>query len=152
MKPTAIAFVLTCSAAAATAQLPDQLLRCRALADAATRLACYDALAVATDPAAPRTTSPAPPAPAAPADFGLPRPAAETAGQEVRSRVAPGFDGWKGSTRIALENGQVWEVVDGSSGYVGPGNRKVVVRRGALGSYRMEFEGSNNSPSVRRIR
>lgn len=147
--PVALALL---SALPAAAQ-DDALQRCRGVADAAARLACYDAIPLRS---APRTAPAVAPAPAparvaAPADrFGLPeKPAAD--GQSIVSAVAAGFDGWGPSSRIRLENGQVWEVTDSSSGTVGAANRRVTVRRGALGSYWLEFEGMNKSPRVRRV-
>lgn len=131
-------------AGAVAAQTDDPLQRCRSIQDPSTRLSCYDAIAL---PAI-KQTAPS----AAPATFGLPDRSPATEAQYVESTVLPNFTGWKGSTRISLENGQVWEVVDGSSGSVGPDNRRIVVRRGALGSYRIEFEGLNISPTVRRVK
>lgn len=127
------------------AQAQDSALRqCRVLPDAAARLSCYDAIPLAA--ARPAAVQ------AAPAGFGFPEPAGTAATQTVQSAVGADFTGWRGRTQITLENGQVWEVVDGSLGAVGPANRKVVVRRAAFGSYRMEFEGLNNAPTVRRVK
>jgi hypothetical protein len=46
----------------------------------------------------------------------------------------------------------VWQVSDDSSLYLGRDNPKVTVRRGAFGSFFMDFEHENRSPRVRRIR
>ena len=118
----------------------DPYQHCRKIVEPMARLACYDA----TAPVDPRV-----PAGRASANFGLPERNTETV---IHSAVSADFSGWKSNTRITLENGQVWQVVDGSTGYVGPANRKVVVRRAALGSYRIKFEGLNKSPTVRRIK
>lgn len=116
------------------------LLRCRAISDAATRLACYDAMT----PAEPTTATQA-------NRFGLPtaRPA-ETV-QAVDSHIHGRFTGWSARTRFNLANGQVWEVTDGSTGVYDLMNPRVHVRRGALGSFYLEIEGQNRSPNVRRV-
>lgn len=134
------------------------LQRCRAMAEPAARLACYDALADAPAPPRPPAAAAAPVRPAAavaaaapkPADsFGLPRPASEP--EEVRSAVGAGFDGWGPNRHIRLDNGQVWQIIDGSSVVLPPGARKVAVKRGALGSFYLDFEGLKTSPRVRRV-
>jgi hypothetical protein len=71
------------------------LARCRGFADAAARLACYDA--------------------------------------------------------IPLANGQVWQIADGSARFMSLDNPKVTIRRGALGSFFLDFENDNRSPRVRRV-
>jgi len=135
--------------------------KCRHVADATARLACYDAIPyVAAPVAGPASAPPAATRPAEPASaprsalerFGLvARPPAEDL-QSITSSVNADFFGWGPNERIRLDNGQVWEVIDGSTGSVGPANRKVTIRRGALGSFFLEFEGLNSSPRVRRIR
>jgi len=134
--------VMTCSPA--FAQDPG-LQKCRAMSDSAQRLACYDALPVA---------APAPPA--APARSPLARFGFEDRPQgdelaAAQSHVAGRYDGWGPRSLIRLANGQVWEVIDGSSGWVGANNPKVTVRRGVMDSFFLEFEGLNASPRVRRI-
>ena len=142
--------------------------KCRRVADAVERLACYDAIphpvappvrpSSAAHTAEQRASASAPaaaPARVSPpgADtFGLPSRARTQELQSIRSTVGADFFGWGPTERIRLENGQVWEVLDGSSGTVGPVNRQVTVRRGALGSFFLEFEGLNISPRVRRLR
>jgi hypothetical protein len=54
-------------------------------------------------------------------------------------------------TRIRLDNGQVWEVIDGIGAAVGPDQREVTVRRGAMGSFFLDFAGTNHSARVRRV-
>jgi hypothetical protein len=137
------------------------LQRCRAITDTGARLACYDALAdtpAATQPTAPaagamQATAVAAAAPVAaqrtPDGFGLPQRATEP--QELRSRVGAGFAGWGPNSRIRLENGQVWQVIDGSSVSLPERARAVTVRRGLLGAYHLEFEGLNTAPKVRRV-
>jgi hypothetical protein len=135
--------------------------RCRHVVDATARLACYDAIpygaappagAASASPAATRPASQASAARPAPDRFGLVARHATEELQSITSAVGADFFGWGPNERIQLENGQVWEVVDGSAGSVGPAQRKVTVRRGALGSFFLDFEGLNISPRVRRIR
>lgn len=147
----------------ALASLPvpaqDGLQRCRAMSDGAARLACYDALAdaaraAAAAPAALATpaaaTAPAP-SRTAEATFGLPETRRPDAVDAVNSTVGPRFSGWGPNSRIRLANGQVWQVTDGTSVELPEGPRKVSVKRGALGSYYLDFEGLNTSPRVRRV-
>jgi len=177
----------------------EALQRCPRIAEAAARLACYDAalppVAIpanvpatvpvpvpvpvpATAPiAAPITVPTAAPvtAPVTAAAAGIasaattvaspgasptPSPAPDRFGLPARARSEPvsidssvsaDFQGWDPNTRIRLSNGQVWQVIDGSSGALRPGQRKVTVTRGALGSFFLEFEGLNRSPRVRRV-
>ena len=139
------------------------LLRCRAIADPASRLACYDMLVVPgapskAAPAASRFGLPAAPAPAAPAaaptpdKFGMEFRTPETMLDAIDSTIPGRFEGWEPKETIRLANGQVWQVADGSSGYVrAMQDAKVRVRRGALGAFYLEIEGTNRSPRVRRL-
>jgi hypothetical protein len=156
-----LALALALAAAPALALAPADLLRCRALGDDRARLACYDALPVPAPAAAAQVSPPAAapaalPAlraatsPAAPeADFG--RPAVVSGPQYIESRIDGPFEGWDRHTRIRLANGQVWQVTDGTQVTLRLRDPVVRVRRGALGSFLMEFEGSNRSVRVRRV-
>lgn len=142
----------------------DGLQRCRALTDNAARLACYDALADA-----PRTATPAAvvqpaqpyaaaaaapaakPAPTGEAVFGLPEARRPDAVESVESSVAASFSGWGPNSRIRLANGQVWQVIDGTSVVLPEGARKVTVKRGVLSSFYLDIEGLRTSPRVRRV-
>jgi hypothetical protein len=148
---------------AATSALADEadLLRCRAISDAAARLACYDAIAVPTGAPAPPTAARAP-APATPATPATPAsPARDQFGLEHRQEIAkveaiestiPGrFEGWRANERIRFANGQVWQIADDSRGTHWIENPKVRVRRGALGAFYLEIEGTNRSPRVQRL-
>lgn len=151
---------------------------CRTLADAAPRLACYDAIgrpaaAPAASSPAVATTAKAAPAPAtapaaaapptaavvsqqpaalaAPADFGLERRNAAVAEPEVRSQVRGRFEGWHQRTRIALVNGQVWEVTDTSRAAYWLDSPSVRVRRNDFGGYSMEIDGVARVLRVKRV-
>ncbi len=152
--------------AQALAQDASSLRQCRALADMAARLACYDAIplpsvpAVSAVPATPAPAArpamplavpvtPAAPAPAPETQFGLPAPADRVL--ELVTRYDGLFEGWRPDERIRLANGQVWRVVDGSSGVYNLNNPKVTIRRGALGRFVLDIEGANKTPTVRRV-
>lgn len=126
------------------------MFRCRGLAEAAARLACYDALplpsvAVKAAPAVAAI------APQTPAQFGLESKTAKTELGAIESRIVGRFEGWSAGSRIKFENGQVWQVSDDSSRYLDLNNPKIVVRRGALGVFYLEIDGTNHSPKVRRL-
>jgi hypothetical protein len=170
VRSLALLLLLAAPAAGAWAADDAALLRCRALSDAAARLACYDALPVQS--AAPLRTAPAAAAgpapaaapaavtpPAAPAAAVATAPAAaQRFGQESRdepqsitSQIAGVFEGWGPNTRIKLANGQVWQVTDGSEGLYHLQSPKVTVRRALLGGFQLEIEGAKRSPRVRRV-
>lgn len=136
------------------------ILRCRAINDPAARLACYDALAV------PSTTGKATPSPAqatpaaqpasrpaqTPEQFGLEHRKPEVVVDAIESTLPGSFDGWGPKANFRLANGQVWQVADDSSGSTRTiENPKVRIRRGALGAFYLEIEGTNRSPRVRRL-
>lgn len=114
------------------------ILQCRALGDAASRLACYDRIPVGTPDQ----------------HFGMePVKRKEAVPQSIDSSIEGDFDGWEPGAQIRLANGQVWRVVDGSSAVLSPmKNPKVRVRRNLLGTMFLEIEGTNNSPKVNRVR
>ena len=116
------------------------LHRCRALADAPARLACYDALPLAAAPAAPATGA---------ATFGMETRQPEVAA--ITTHIEGRFEGWQPGSRIRLANGQLWQVSDGSTGVYDLTNPKVTLRRGALSGFWLEIEGANRSPRVRRV-
>jgi hypothetical protein len=158
------------------AEASDSALRtCRAVADKTARLACYDALPLAAATAAPAAPAAAPassvapsavvaaaapaaaPAvvPAAPAkasetNFGLEaQRAAET--QQIASRITGIFEGWSANSRITLANGQVWQVIDGTSASYYLKDPKVTIARAAMGSFRLEIDGARQAPRVKRV-
>lgn len=141
--------------AATTSALADDaaLLRCRAIQDGPARLACYDAIAV---PAAPKAAAKAPATAAAPAassreQFGFEHKQEILKVEAIESTIPGRFEGWRANENIRLANGQVWQVVDDSRASHWIENPKVRVRRGALGAFYLEIEGTNRSPRVRRL-
>lgn len=161
------------AAAQATDGLSRDLARCRAVADAAERLKCYDLIApragaVAATGSPTGTASAAgamaagsgtasPPAPAgsapavAAARFGLEHLSMPGASDEVRSSIPGRFTGWEAKTRWRLANGQVWQVADGSRAYYQLESPAVRITRGALGSFFMEISGVSHAVPVRRV-
>jgi hypothetical protein len=139
-------------------------LRCRGIADGAARLACYDAVpatpvtaakpavpaASASTPAATATATPAPAA-ASGQRFGMPVIVPDAEVNRIESRLTGKLEGWGPYTRFRLENGQVWQVNDDTSRMLDLDKPKVAIRRGALGVFYMEFEGTNYSPRVKRL-
>ena len=177
MKLRILGAAIALAAPAAHAVDDAAFARCRGIADTAARLACYDALPLV--PAAPMSApsrpaaasnaapAPAPRAPSAAAAAPVAAPpapasAAQNFGMEekiaagslpptMESHIPGHFEGWGPGARIKLANGQVWQVVDGTSAFFNRDNPKVVVRRGMMGGFFLEIENSNRSPRVRRI-
>lgn len=154
-----ILLVLLAVSASATAAHAD-LLRCRTIADAAQRVACYDAIPVATTPtpaaAAPAkaVTTSAPTLTAGADNFGLSarqlRPSGEP--DEIHSTLLGRIDGWGPTTQFRLANGQIWRVSDDSTGNVPEiDHPHITISRNALGTLFLEIEGSKQAPRVRRL-
>jgi hypothetical protein len=139
-------FLLLALAASATAMTDTPLQRCRALTDDRARLACYDALPIGT--ASPPATTAAKPADAA--SFGLPAPAAPA--EEMRSRIAGRFDGWEAKTVLRLENGQHWQITDGSRTAYSLESPHVRITPSAFGGFVMDIEGVSQRARVRRVK
>ena len=118
--------------------------RCREQSEATARLACYDAIPIAPRPAVHAASSPQ-----VLAEFG--RRTAAAAVAAIVSSVPDDFEGWRANGPIRLDNGQVWQVTDDSAVSMDRRRRKVTVRRGAMGTYFLDFEDSNHSPRVKRI-
>jgi len=148
------------------------LLRCRALADAPAKLACYEAIPVGTAAPAPAQVPARPPAAvalevaptvgsaaapaaaAADATFGLTASQMRKADQKdsVESTLVGTFSGWNPGTTFRLANGQTWRVADDSSASLYAREApKVAVKRNFIGTYFLEVEGVNQAPRVRRV-
>lgn len=134
------------------------ILRCRAIKESAARLSCYDALAVPSSPAAspsasPSTSPSASRAPAAPKppEFGFEHKQEILKVEAVESTLPGRFEGWQPNEKLRLANGQVWQVVDDSKASLWIENPKVRVRRGVMGVFYLEIEGTNRSPRVKRL-
>lgn len=164
MKKLPVLFLLMATGGAMAAD-DAALLRCRAVAEASARLACYDAIparaasAAATAPvAAPAARVAAPaaaPAPAMNQAFELQstvrKQAQEASNTTLASTIVGKFEGWDRGTLIKLSNGQVWRVEDDSSEVVYLDSPKATLRLGALGAVYIEIEGARGAPRVRRV-
>jgi hypothetical protein len=146
MRVVLLPLLLFCAAALAD---DAGILRCRAIAESGARLACYDALVVGagtkagSPQAKPRETV---------EQFGVAQKDRETPLEAIESTIPGHFEGWNGNERLRLANGQVWQVVDDSKGFHSIDNPKVRIRRGLLGAYYLEIEGTNRSPRVQRVK
>lgn len=171
MKALVLLLAVSGSALAADADL----LRCRAIADVAGRVACYDAIPVATAQpatagaaaaavppvAATTTATPAVAMAAAPAPAAAPATNFGLSATQMRKADEPNFiestllgriDGWSASTQFRLANGQIWRVADDSVGSVTEiENPKVKITRNGIGTMFLEIEGSTQAPRVRRV-
>jgi hypothetical protein len=133
------------------------LARCRAIADNAARLACYDALPLQ----GPEAKSDAQPPGATTTDsrprftaeeFGLEeRIITQTGPKEINSQVAGKFEGWAPNSIIRLINGQVWRVTDVTSRFYDLDSPKVTITRGLLGAFYFNVEGDNRTVQVKRV-
>jgi len=85
-------------------------------------------------------------------EFGLEHQSATAKLEQIVSRVPGVFRGWEPKGKITLENGQVWQVTDGSRGSYQLDNPVVTVERGAFGTFLLRIEGVNRSPKVKRLK
>jgi hypothetical protein len=140
--------LLMCVSGAALAD-DTAVLTCRALPDAASRLACYDAMPVGqARSAAPSNLR------AAVSDFGREtiKKKPDALPTAIDSTIPGDFDGWGPNARIKLANGQVWRVVDDSSAVLPRrANTKVRIGRNLFGTLFLTVEGTNQSAKVRRV-
>ena len=80
-------------------------------------------------------------------------PAASAGTFPLTAHIVGQFHGWSGSTRVTLDNGQVWEQMDDATVTAGRmTNPKVTITRGLLNSFYMSVEGVNDSVLVKRIK
>jgi len=166
--PASIFCVLLLLGSSATYANDTALARCRTLSDAAPRLACYDAIGlvpkmIPSEP--PKMVIPDVPKVSlveGPSLFRADKPTAALFGMEqqvqknqvekIESTIAGRFEGWVAKGTVELTNGQVWQVTDGSRATLEFMNPKVAIRRGFMGAFYLEIEGTNQSPRVKRIK
>jgi hypothetical protein len=141
-RPLKLFAVLLLGAGAAQAADSD-VAQCRTIKNDASRLACYDAMTLGAAPAAPTRK-------ALEQSFGL---AEKRVGLDAIESTIPGkFEGWSPNEQITLANGQVWKVIDDSTGVVYGSDLKVTIERSAFGSTMMVIQGTTKAPKVKRIR
>ena len=140
--PTTLSLTLL---TAATMALADDAViqRCRELSEPTRRLACYDAITVPTKGVLQPRQSPD--------HFGMERQPLRNEADALESQILGRFDGWSPKARIELANGQIWQISDDSNAVLTLLDPKVVVRRGALGAFYLDIEGTNRLPRVKRV-
>lgn len=143
---TSFALLLALASVAVSAQGID-MQRCRGMADDRARLACYDALAAGAGESAQ-------PALAAKSGttFGLDMQLRKTEPDAIESQLTGLVEGWGPRGLFKLANGQVWQVIDGSSAVLYLKDPKVRIRRGVMGTFVLEIEGTNETARVNRLR
>lgn len=142
--------------AGAAASADTALAQCAAIADASTRLACYDTLAgrSADAPvAAPARPAEAPAPPAAPGDFGLPKKVPSGERPRITARIAGPLKEWKPGTLFKLDNGQVWKAVGDDAGYYPgiPDDAEVTITQSFFGGYWLEIAAIGRKVRVKRV-
>lgn len=165
MRPSLFALLLS-PTLALSEPVEAELYRCARLPEASARLSCYDALAAALQSkrqaprpaqALPETERSGSASAASPTEaqkieaFGAPMVAAKDQLSAIESHIEGRVDGWQAGTVFQLGNGQRWMVADGSRATLELRNPKVVIRRAAMGTFRIEFEGSNQTARVKRL-
>ena len=139
---------------AAAADQPD-VVKCRSIAAAEARLACYDRIVDRLQASPQGGSSQAPAAAAAGvrprAEFGLEDRARSALPEEMRSNIEGAIDGWEPTTRFRLANGQVWQVVDGTRGAYLLRSPAVRITRGVMGNFFLQIAGVNQAIGVRRV-
>jgi hypothetical protein len=170
-------FLVLSVAQAAGAELPDELIDCRALSSAVARLDCYDQLVDAGIASTNQTTGPRAAEEPAPATAITTAPNAQTradisqedlfgkneaeirksvqqvAGTEIEhieARVTKVRTSGTGKAVITLDNGQVWIQIDSSRARLS-GDDKVTIRRASLGSFMLYSESTKTTMRVKRI-
>jgi hypothetical protein len=146
-----------------------EVAKCADIADSAERLKCFDAAmprakSALAAPAAETPTksllewfgfSRPPPPTTKPEEFGKPPPE-PTEISEITSDVLEFARTPYGKVLFVLENGQVWRQLDSDGTVVQDPQRgktmKVLIERGALGSYNLTIEGRNGLIKVRRLK
>lgn len=172
--------VFTTTQAAGGAELPQELIDCRALSSAVARLDCYDqavdahtdSTSHASEAGAARQAEPAAVAPAAtaaaaePADNISPEALfgknlvemqesvqAATGTKEIdqiEALVSKVGSTATGKAVITLDNGQVWTQIDNTKLRLSDYDQ-VIIRRAFLGSFMLNKVGSKTSMRVKRI-
>jgi hypothetical protein len=73
--------------------------------------------------------------------------------EAYETRIAGEFTGWRGHTTFHLENGQIWQQVDGDP-YVGVhlDSPKVSIKPGVFGTFWMKVEGVNPRVKVKPVK
>jgi hypothetical protein len=71
--------------------------------------------------------------------------------QPVSTRIVGTFKGWRGKTKVTLENGETWQQRHKSKWIVKMENPEVVIEKNLMGFYKMTFVKSGRAMGVKRI-
>ena len=140
-------FILSLSLLSSVSLAAANWQECRQLSGDSERLACYDDYAQMLE----KKNAP-PSQEEQKAAFGLPRtsPADEVEGiQAGISRIEKSS---RGQRTLYLDNGQIWRQVGSSSQPHLKTGERIIIERGALGSYILKPADSNRSMRVKRLR
>lgn len=72
--------------------------------------------------------------------------------EPIYTRISGSFEGWSGRTKFVLDNGQVWQQVDGDVWRTSLEGPAVEIRPKLLGAWVLQVEGSNRITAVKRIK
>ncbi len=78
-------------------------------------------------------------------------PTADSERTIVESEVTESFKGLFGATKITLANGQIWQQTDRMTFNRGLRDKKVRIKPGLLGGWRLQFLDNNLSFAVKRV-
>ncbi len=70
----------------------------------------------------------------------------------IDSSIVGEFTGWRGKTRVTLENGQVWEQAEGGRSGYSMSSPKVIIKPMSLGSWLMYVDGCGCDIRVKRVK
>lgn len=147
--------LLLCSMPASAAEpiaMPPEFLACSRIQQNGERLACYDrAIAYLQRPGEHVPT------PSAESSFGLQASVTETRAEKASSEQSEAtlssvtasisdVSSMQDGLRIALDNGQTWRQITGSTTFAPKPGDRVTIRRGAFGSFLMDVP---NGPALR---
>lgn len=133
--------------------VPVELRECAGETDNVRRLACYDREMARISEQAQSAPKPAEPSAPQADQFGLPsqqhkQPAST---RNLVAQVAQVFERKSGGLSIELDNGQVWQQAESTTGFYVKSGDRVTIAPGALGSFWMTT-GSRPAARVRRVR
>lgn len=72
--------------------------------------------------------------------------------ERIESNIVGDFNGWRGKTRVTLENGQVWEQAEGGRSGYRISAPKVIIKPMSLGSWLMYVDGCGCDIRVKRVK
>lgn len=119
---------------------------CRSITDDMQRLACYDRWADRSAQQAEETV--AGENPRHTAQFGRP---ARHIQESLSAHLSKDLMALDGHTLLPLDNGQVWQQIDGAKVVFRARHSAVIIRRGLFNSYLMHIKGLNRAIRVRRV-